>query len=465
MDLKNVSIIGLGKLGASMLAGIAARGMNVIGVDISSDAVQAVNEGRAPVQETDLDKYIKANRERIRATMSHDEAVAESDISFVIVPTPSDSRGAFSLQYAAYAFAALGRALKKKRDYHVIVLTSTVLPGATRYGLLPILERESGKTCGRDFGLCYNPEFIALGSVIKDFLNPDFYLLGNFDTRSGDILAAVHNQVSENTAPIKRMSLENAELVKVAINSFITMKISFANMMSQFAEKIPGGNVDIISDAMGMDSRIGRKYLTGGMGFGGPCFPRDNVALDFLGKTLGVECDLPQSTDRFNRGLNLKFVNTIKKILQPNSTVAVLGLAYKPYSHVVEESSGVALCKELSEAGFRVLAYDPLAGETAEPVLKYHVMVTRSLQESLHDTQAVMVTTCDPVFLQLTPEEILGNKESIIVVDFWRSMSSEISNHPRIRYIPAGCCLDDIEAQNIVEPLWRMPHLNNNELT
>ena len=170
------SIVGLGKLGASMAAAIASRGFQVVGVDVNQRAVDQLAAGHAPVQETNLEEMVAANKERIRATRSHEEAVLGSDLTFVIVPTPSDDRGAFSLQYASWAFKELGRALAKKKDYHVIVLTSTVLPGSMRYGLLPILEQESGKKCGRDFGLCYSPEFIALGSVIRDFLNPDFTL-------------------------------------------------------------------------------------------------------------------------------------------------------------------------------------------------------------------------------------------------------------------------------------------------
>src|SRR5690349_16538005 len=127
--IKNLSVIGLGKLGASMLAGMASRGFSVIGVDIRESCIRAVNEGRAPVQETGLDEMISAHRHRIRGTTSHEEAVLGSDISFVIVPTPSDSRGAFELQYARYAFEQLGKALAKKDGYHVVVLTSTVLPG------------------------------------------------------------------------------------------------------------------------------------------------------------------------------------------------------------------------------------------------------------------------------------------------------------------------------------------------
>jgi len=297
----NISVFGLGKLGASMVAGFASRGFTVIGTDISRRALQALEEGKAPVQETGLSDLIAAHREKIRATASAEDAVLGTDISFVIVPTPSDSRGAFSLEYARNAFGDIGRALKKKKKYHTVVLTSTVLPGATRHGLLPVLERESGLRCGHDFGLCYNPEFIALGTVIRDFLNPDFYLLGQFDERSGDALEAVHRQVSANQAPVKRMSLENAELAKIAVNSFVTMKISFANLLAGFCEKLPGGDVDIVSEALGMDSRIGRKYLSGGLGFGGPCFPRDNVALDFLGQSLGVDSGLLRENDRFNR--------------------------------------------------------------------------------------------------------------------------------------------------------------------
>src|SRR3989442_10988075 len=151
------SVVGLGKLGCSMAAAIASRGFSVIGVDVNQRAVELVNAGRAPVRETNLHELLQANRERLRATQSHQEAIANSDLTFVVVPTPSDKRGAFSLQYVAWAFREIARALKQKSGYHNLILTSTVLPGATRYGLLPIVERESGKVCGRDFGLCYAP--------------------------------------------------------------------------------------------------------------------------------------------------------------------------------------------------------------------------------------------------------------------------------------------------------------------
>lgn len=449
-----VSIIGLGKLGASMAAGMASRGLQVIGVDVNHRAIEALNAGKAPVQETGLAEMITANRERLRGTMSHTEAVLESGISFVIVPTPSDQRGAFSVQYAAYAFRALGQALKEKKGYHVIVLTSTVLPGSTRQALLPILEKESGKQCGPDFGLCYSPEFIALGSVIRDFLNPDFYLVGEFDKRSGDMLESVNRIVSVNAAPCKRMTIENAELAKIAVNSFVTLKITYANLLAELCEKIPGGNVDVVSDAIGMDKRIGRRYLTGGMGFGGPCFPRDNVALAFTGESLGVDCSLLEVNDNYNRSLSPRFAERLKQHIPAGSTVAVLGLAYKPFSHVVEESAGVYLARALADAGYRVLGYDPLAGESAAAALQDHALITDSIADCIREAKAVLITTTDPAFKDLTASQVRREGQEVIVVDFWRFLAGAFENQPGIRYLPIGKCIDDGAASAALTETW-----------
>lgn len=451
--IQSVSVIGLGKLGGSMAAGMASRGLHVIGVDVNRHAVDAVNAGQAPVQETGLGEMIAANKERIRATLSTEEAVLGSDLSFVIVPTPSDERGAFTLQYAKFAFKSLGQALRRKNGYHVIVLTSTVLPGATRHGLLPILEAESGKKCGPDFGLCYNPEFIALGSVIRDFLNPDFYLLGQFDQRSGDLLEQVHHRVSQNNAPVKRMSLENAELAKIAVNSYVTMKISFANMLADFCEHLPGGDVDVVSDALGMDKRIGRKYLTGGFGFGGPCFPRDNVALNFMGMSLGVDSRLLAVNDDYNRNLSKRYVEKLQPHLPKGASVAVLGLAYKPLSHVIEESPGIYLCRALSEAGYRVIGHDNLAAPHAEQALKMSALVTDSLDDAIKDADVVLVTTTDKSYTSLTAATLLRGRSQVTVVDFWRCLK-HLAADPCIRYIPIGLCRDEAASSAALKPLW-----------
>ena len=397
---------------------------------------------------------IFAHRDKIRATASHEEAVLGSDISFVIVPTPSDSRGAFELQYAKYAFEKLGKALAKKDSYHVIVLTSTVIPGATRHGLLPVLEAASGKKCGKDFGLCYNPEFIALGSVIRDFLNPDFYLVGEFDQRSGDALEEVNRKICVKEPVVRRMSIENAEIAKIALNSYLTMKISFANTLADLCERIPGGDVDVVSDAIGSDTRIGRKYLTGGLGFAGPCFPRDNVALGFLCEHVGADGYLLVANHGYNKSMATRITTKIAPLLQMGQTAAVLGLSYKPLSHVVEESQGIALALAMAEAGMRVIGYDPLASDGARSAFRGKALVAESIDSALADAALVVVTTPDASFRALRAEDFLGGKESVTVVDCWRCLDPSWTNHPKINYVPFGRCLDDAPAVSVLEAIW-----------
>ncbi|MEP6923477.1 MAG: nucleotide sugar dehydrogenase [Pyrinomonadaceae bacterium] len=454
-----ISVIGLGKLGASMAAAFASRGFEVIGVDVNEHSVQLLNEGQAPVQETDLGKYIEENKSRLRATMSHQEAVLNSEVSFVIVPTPSDDKGSFSLQYAAWAFKELGRALRHKKGYHTFVLTSTVLPGATRHGLLPILEHESGKKCGVDFGLCYSPEFIALGSVIRDFLSPDFTLLGEFDEKCGKAVEEVYAATMLNNAPCKRMSLENAELTKISVNTFVTTKITFANMLANLCERIPGGNIDVVTDALGTDTRIGRKYLTGALGYGGPCFPRDNVALSYIAEQLGSRAELAETTDRFNRSQAEKITNRLKPLIKYGATIAILGLAYKPGSHVVEESQGIYLAKTLSEAGARVVAFDPLAGETANNEFKGKILILNSVEQCLEQAEVVLITTADPIFQNLKYQNFNSEFNHIVVVDFWRILRGELENRPNIEYIPIGCSTDDKQNDERLNQLWSGEHL------
>ncbi len=446
------SIIGLGKLGCSMAAAIASRGIDVIGVDISKEAVDAVNNGYAPVQETDLDTTIKANKTRIKATLSHTEAILNSSVSFVIVPTPSDERGAFSLQYAKWAFREIGQALAKKDGYHLVVLTSTVLPGSTRYGLQPILEQESGKKCGVDFGLCYSPEFIALGSIIENFLSPDFTLVGEFDQRSGDILEQCYSQFMLNSPPCQRMSLENAELTKVALNTFITTKITYANMLSDLCERIPGGDVDIVTNAIGNDSRIGKKYLKGALGYGGPCFPRDNIALGFLAKELGAQATIAETTHQANIDLVPRIAAQVQNIVSPTDTVAVLGMAYKPHSHVIEESQGAFLAQTLAKSGIRVVVYDPLAAQTVRNEFKDLVVVLDTLEDCLKQAKVFLVTTPDPEFENISAESFGG--KDVVIFDFWRMLDNQVTGHSNIRYIPAGRCRDETANERRLADLW-----------
>lgn len=433
-----IAIIGLGKLGGSMAAAMASRGFDVIGVDVSDEAVRLLNEGHSTAPEAGLEELVARHHTRLRATTSHREALQEADVCFVIVPTPSDPRGGFSLQYAKWAFQEMGKGLRDKDRYTLIVMTSTVLPGSCRHGLIPILEKASGRKAGVDFGFCYSPEFIALGSVIRNFLNPDFTLVGELDTRSGAALETLYGRIMENGAPCRRMSLENAELAKVSLNSFVTMKITFANTLAEICQVMPGGDVDAVTGAIGLDSRIGNRFFKGGMGFGGPCFPRDNVAFSFIAREMGIEADLAAATDRLNLRWLENSVARIQALLPRGKTVAILGLAYKPGTPVLEASQSMLLADRLNDAGYRVVAYDPLGGDNARAEFRHRVVVQESLSHCLAGADLVAVTTTHAEFLALRPEDFAACNRPVIVYDLWRTLGEALEGQPDIRWVPYG---------------------------
>jgi UDPglucose 6-dehydrogenase len=418
-----LSIIGLGKLGAPMAAVMAHKGNTVVGVDVNPGFVSAIQQGRAPVNEPGLTEMIQANRERLTATENYEDAILATDVTFIIVPTPSDPDGTFSMRYVLSAAEKIGAALRKKKDWHLVVLSSTVMPGSTGSTLLPALEVHSGKKCGEEFGLCYNPEFIALGSVVRDMLNPDMILIGESDERSGAILEQLYTRVCDSNPRIRRMNFVNAELTKLSVNTFVTTKISYANMLAQVCETLPGADVDVVTDAIGCDSRIGSKYLKGALGYGGPCFPRDNVAFSALARANGVPALLAEATDAMNRRQVPRLAELILSRLPENGTAGILGLSYKPNTEVIEESQGMAIAQHLLKADASVVVYDPAAMENAKAHLAGRVTFARSAAECAHASDVLAITTPWPEFNELAPSQLKA-REGVTVIDCWRVLPS-----------------------------------------
>ncbi|HXI38582.1 MAG TPA: nucleotide sugar dehydrogenase [Bryobacteraceae bacterium] len=420
-----LSIIGLGKLGAPMASVLAEKGHTVIGVDVNPGYVNALNQGRAPVNEPGLDELIRKNRDRLSATTDYAEAIAASDVTFIIVPTPSEDDGAFSLRYVLAAGESIGYALRAKSAYHLVVLSSTVMPGSTGGSLQPLLERASGKRCGEDFGLCYNPEFIALGSVIHDMLNPDLVLIGESDRRSGDILESLHGGVCESDPFIARMNFVNAELTKLSVNTFVTTKISYANMLAQVCERLPGADVAVVSRALGADSRIGTKYLKGALGYGGPCFPRDNIAFSVLARRHGVPAILAEATDELNRRQVPRLAEMILTRLPAGGTAGVAGLSYKPDTEVIEASQGLMLAQYLLVRDVNVVVYDPAAMDNARSALIGRVHFASSLADCAREADVLAITTPWREFESLSAEAVRPvNGRAKTVIDCWRILPS-----------------------------------------
>jgi UDPglucose 6-dehydrogenase len=422
LENMKISIIGLGKLGAPMAAVMAHKGNTVVGVDVNPAYVNAIRRGQPPVNEPGLAEMIAANKDRLSATQDYEEAILATDATFIIVPTPSDTDGRFSMRYVMSAAEKIGAALKKKQGWHLVVLSSTVMPGSTGGELQPALERHSGKQCGRDFGLCYNPEFIALGSVIRDMLNPDMILIGESDERSGGILEELYRSVCESGPSFQRMNYVNAELTKISVNTFVTTKISYANMLAQVCETIPGADIDVVTAALGRDTRIGPKYLKGALGYGGPCFPRDNVAFSAMARTNGVPALLAEATDAMNRRQAPRLAQLIRSKLPEGGTAGVLGVSYKPTTDVIEESQGIALGQELLKAGLRVVVYDPAAMENAKAVLVGDVTFARTAAECAAASDVLAITTPWAEFRDLP---VTSFKAGSTILDCWRVLDRQ----------------------------------------
>jgi UDPglucose 6-dehydrogenase len=432
-----VCVVGLGKLGAPLAACLAAKGLTVVGVDHDPRKIEAINQNRPPVNEPGLGELLTQTSGRLAACGDVEQAVAQTDITFIVVSTPSDPAGGFSLQYVEPVCQSIARALAKKNAYHLVCLTSTVMPGTTGGPVRQMLEQASGKRVGADFGLCYSPEFIALGSVIRDFLNPDMLLIGESDARAGDMLQALYAQVCENKPSVARMSFVNAEITKLAVNTYVTTKISYANMLARICEQLSGANVDVITSALGLDTRIGSKYLKGALSYGGPCFPRDNLALAQLARQLGVPPDLAQTVDRFNR-LQVPWLADLVQHRTKDSA-GILGLTYKAGTDVVEEAAGFLLAKELADRGVKVLVFDPAYGQHSPATMPDNVRFAASASECIAGSDVVVLATSWPEFDNI-PQDQWARSNSQgprTVIDCWRSLKF-LRDQPGVHYLGLG---------------------------
>lgn len=432
-----ISVFGLGKLGVPLIASFISKGFHVIGVDLDKKKIESLKNLISPVYETGVQELLNSYGEKLSVTSDGIQAVKDSDVTFVVVATPSTDDGSFSNKFVLDACELIGKGLQRKNTYHVVSITSTIMPGSMENVIKPCLEKSSGKKAGKDFGLCYNPEFIALGTVIRDFLNPDFILIGESGKKAGDKLAAIYSSVCESKPEVARMNFINAELAKISLNTFITTKISFANMLARICEKLPGANVDVVTGALGLDSRIGKKYLKGAISYGGPCFPRDNIALTTLADKTGAPSYISKVTDKFNKWQITWLFRLVKLNLKNKNKVGVLGITYKPYSNVVEEAPGFLLAKKLIKSNVIVNIYDPSIDESMKKLLGRRVNYIKSAKECIRSSDVIVLATPWKEFLKLPTSCFKEGKSRRIVIDCWRILKN-LKQVKGVEYIGLG---------------------------
>lgn len=341
MKNNKIGIVGLGKLGLPMLAAFISKGFDAIGYDINTNLINRLSNQKNPYFEKGVDEIIDVDDKwKKRFFTNLKKFTKDLEHFFFIVPTPSEN-DIFNIQYLRSALINTAKELKDSSKQIIFIITSTVNPGDTE-----ILEKEI-KEYNKNINLIYSPEFIALGSVFSDMLNPDIVLLGGNDESSLDKVFNIYSKLYNSYPEFHRLNFFEAEVSKIAVNSFVTMKISFANMIGTFVDLKSKSRLSAQKalNAIGGDSRIGRKYFKYGVSYGGPCFPRDNKALSFHIKSHGLSSDLPLATDKINN----EILNLWKKkiLLQKYDAVILLGLAYKQGTDYQGESFMIDLGNKL----------------------------------------------------------------------------------------------------------------------
>ena len=355
-----VGIIGVGYVGTATGLAFAHRGRQVFSYDVDLRVRAALRTGHSPHWEEGLEELLQAEthagRFVVKDTMQ--EVAEAAECIFLCLPTPSGSGGRIDLGPLRAGIRELGTVLKEVDGFRLVVLKSTAVPGTTESVVEPLLRRTTGKGPDR-LGVATNPEFLAEGRMLQGALSPDRVVIGTTDRRSADCLRAVYQGFS---APILELSPSEAELVKYASNTFLALKVSFANELSQWTERL-GGDIDQVARAVGADRRIGPDFLRAGPGFGGSCFGKDLKALRHRAEELGLPASTAATALAINHEQTEHVYTLVRTAVGPlqDKTVALLGLAFKAGTDDVRDSRAFPIVERLLRAGASVRAHDPAA--------------------------------------------------------------------------------------------------------
>ena len=401
-----ISIFGMGYVGTVSAGCLAQNGHEVIGVDPVRTKVDLINAGRSPIIEVEIGEIVaEAVRSgRLRATDNQDEAINQTELSFVCVGTPSQANGNLDLTYIRRVCELIGKALKNKPARHTVVIRSTILPGTMHQIVIPTLEECSGKKAGADFGVCNNPEFLREGSAVKDFNSPPKTVIGEFDHASGELLAALYAKLD---APFIRTDLETSEMIKYVDNSWHALKIGFANEIGNLCKAFSIDAHEVMKIfCQDKKLNISSAYLTPGFAFGGSCLPKDLRALAYKAKMHDLQLPimnavLPSNELQVAKGLRLITENGHRRI-------GVLGFSFKAGTDDLRESPMIEVIEHLIGKGYDLRIFDrnvnlaSLVGANRDFILNRIPHISRLMVDGidavLDHAQTVVIGNKDPEF-------------------------------------------------------------------
>ena len=424
-----ISVFGMGYVGSVTAACLAKQGHEVVGVDINAEKVKLINAGSTPVLEPSLGDliYEAVRAGRLRATPQADEAVATTQVSLVCVGTPSLKSGRLDLSGVEKVSRELGRALREKSGSHTLAIRSTILPGTIETLVIPSLEAESGKHAGKDFTVCYNPEFMREGTAVGDFHSPPFTVIGAEDRSHAEPVAALYAHLG---MPLVHTAIRLAELLKYICNTYHALKIAFANEVGTLARQFGVDSHDLMHIFCSDDKlNISRAYLQPGFAFGGSCLPKDIRAILYRAKELDLELPLleailPSNQLHIQRGLDL-ILGTGKK------RIGVLGLSFKPDTDDLRESPMIELVKVLLGEGCLVKIYDAKVELSAiVGANRLYIEATiPHIKALLHSSLESVVADSEVIVLGRDAQEFKGIRQLLrpdhVVIELTRSRNLE----------------------------------------
>jgi UDPglucose 6-dehydrogenase len=408
----NIAVVGTGYVGLVTGTCLSELGNHVVCVDINDEKIRALNSGKIPIYEPGLQALFKRNADhgRLKFTTSLSEGVKDAKVIFLALPTPPGEDGSADLQYVLKVAEELGPLLT---EYVVIVDKSTVPVGTAEK-----VRKAIAANTSVEFDVVSNPEFLREGVAVEDFMKPDRVVVGTRSMKATSILDALYAPLVRQGNPIIFMDERSAELTKYAANSFLATKISFMNEIANMCEKL-GADVDAVRKGIGTDTRIGKRFLFAGIGYGGSCFPKDVEALSKSAGEVDYDFKILNAVQHINKTQKLKLFNKMQQQLGElaGKKIALWGLAFKPYTDDIREAPALYNIDALLQAGAHVSAYDPEAAENIHALYGDKIALCDDEYEALLGADALMIITEWPVFRQPDFNLMAKNLKNKLVFD------------------------------------------------
>ncbi len=412
-----IGIIGIGFVGLSFAAALGSKGYEVLAIDSDQDKVKKIKKGNTPFYEPSLSPLLqKALKRSLEVSSDTEKAVDECDLIFITVGTPATSKGGINLNSLRAVAKTIGQTLAKSKNKPIIAIKSTVTPG-TNQAIKQIIEKESKKKSGKDFGIISNPEFLREGRAVDDTFNPHIVVIGGEDSKTINKVKKFYEGFYNFTIPYITTNTQTAEMIKYANNSFLATKISFINQIANICQSIPGTNVDDIAKAIGIDPRIGEQFLKAGPGYGGSCLPKDIKALISFSENCGQSPTLLKAVQTTNSQQVENLVSLMNKVLTSlrGKRISILGLSFKEDSDDIRESVSINLIKRLLKHKAKIVAHDPMAIENTRKLIGDKISYTKSVSEALKDSECVVIMTPWRQYTKLNNKDLQLMKNKMIV--------------------------------------------------